>query len=296
MKKFPFGEIIKDAWKTIIHNTKLWWFGIFVGTGISVTIPDFSGYGGGGVGGGVDMGSFTKTLQDIMDNWVIVLVGIAFVALFLVVFFFIILICQSAILHGFVKVKNGEAYKFWNLVGLGIKKVGRLFWMAIIYVAPNLVLLGIALLAFPWSNFSLGGIRWWLIIPIVCILVLYNLFVALFRHYSYCFAVIENQSGWQAIKSGFCLMKKNFGNVFVVGLIYIGLSMAATIGMVITLLILCLPFVLLFVLAIFMAKWLIIVVISLGVIVLLTIALALRGAIGAYFQSYFTNAYWELKK
>jgi len=171
--------------------------------------------------------------------------------------------------------------------------------MLIIYSVPNLFLLGLGALSVPWETMetmSLGLIRWWLLIPVVIILILYNIFIALFRQYSYCFAVLENQTGWQAIKSGFDLLKKDFGNILVVGLIYIGLSMAATLAMVVIILAICVPFFLLFMIALFLGKWMMIIVIILWVIVGLVCFLALRGAIGTYFQSYFTHAYWELKK
>ena len=298
MKHFPFGDIIKDAWKTTIHNTKLWWFGLFVGGGLSVNMPssfDPSDFGGSD-GNGESLGNFTAILQKIASNWGAILAVILFIVLFFFAIWVLVFICQAAVLLGLVKVKNGESYKFWNLFSLGAKKIFRLFLMAIIYGVPNVILLGLGALSVPWEQISISGIRWWLLIPVIGIMILYNIFISLFRHYSYCFAVIENQSGWQAIKSGFGLLKKDFGNVFVVALIYLGLSMAAMLGMMIVLLALCVPFVLLGLISIFLAKWLMIVVIVIGAIALLVAALAIRGAMGIYFQSYFTNAYWEFKK
>ncbi len=122
MKHFPFGDIIKEAWKTTIHNTKLWWFGLFLGSGIAIQTPDFSDFSSSGSGGSDTLQSLSNNVQQILSNWVIVATIIGFVLLFFLVLFFISLLCRAAILHGLAKVKAGESYKFWSLAGLGAKK------------------------------------------------------------------------------------------------------------------------------------------------------------------------------
>jgi len=149
MDNFPFGEIIKKAWGTTFKNVKLWWLGLFVGGTVSFSFPNVDSFQN-------DVKDSIPNLQnawlEISQNWGLMLLVVAAALIFSVGIWIITLIARGGLVSGLESDRKKESYKFWSLVGVGAKKFPSLLLMDLMYALPVIVLMGIALAVFPWSD------------------------------------------------------------------------------------------------------------------------------------------------
>jgi len=298
MKTLHFGDLIRQALDWAWKNKILWIFGIFLGGG-GLSIPNVSSNDWEKIQQMYSsMGDTTPIFQEIgsLENLLTVRnIAIVVGALVIIGLIFIILsfFARAAMIFGLNRINQSKSYKFWELLKLGVKKFPRLFLMEIILGIPNLILLiPFAALIFDFKNKSLIA----LVIVAVVFMLIYNLMLFMFRHYSYCFAVLQEKSAWQSIKSGWQMFRSNLKELILVKVVEILLSILIAIGMITVIIILMIPLGLLGGLFLFGfgSGTGIAAAVVLGIIFILIMAL-IKGSINTFMQAYLTKVYFEVR-
>ncbi|MBU1132467.1 hypothetical protein KKC32_04455 [Patescibacteria group bacterium] len=294
MKNFPFGDLLKKAWKLTIRNVSLWWLGLLACGGSLMLQYDISDFQQ--MMADFSNGSLANSLSASMNQegsfWIAM---VAIILLLSLLFVLISLIARAGLIMGIGLLFEGGGYKFWQLVKVGLKKLPQLILLELV-----LLLVNVAVIAAPlYLYMSNSGNAVFLAILIIAavLLVIYNLFVGLFKHFSYCFIVLENYKFWKAIKSGMKLLVNNFVITFVSKLIHVGLWLAIGFATILALVILMLPFVLSgMVSLLIVGKVGVIIIGILAAIVAFVAVLAIRGSSNTYLQSFATGVYIKLSK
>lgn len=292
MNKFPFSELLKQAWRWTRKNLRLWWLGLFIGLGGLVF--DFYSNDVQDAFEQVFKDSSVDGLKNFLSN-----AGNASMLVFwlLVIFFILSVIGISAsagVILGIKRIKDSGKCQLRDLFKFGFKKIPRLLLLEIILGVPYYVLLipVVVYLVF-WANSVL------FMLFVVCLLALavYTVFVALFKHYAYCYAILEEQTAWQAIVSGMNLLKNNFWNFVVVKLIQAGLWIVAALAMSIAVVAAMLPVLLIgILLSQFVGSFGAAAMEVLSGIIGSAAVLAFRAGMNVFFAGYLTGAYWKARE
>ncbi|NQT49640.1 hypothetical protein HQ571_03020 [Candidatus Kuenenbacteria bacterium] len=290
MLKIAYSEILGKSWKWTIKNKILWIFGIFIGGGGAIynipTREDTEALQGFSFNEA--MGNLGVSLSE--PGVIAMVIGLALLGIALVLIGFW---ANASILIGLSKVKAGSPVKFVELFKSGFNKIGRILLMEILFGILNLVFLVLGLI-FVFARE--GGTIWIGIVIVTVLMIIYNLLIFVFRHYSYCFAVLENEKAWSSIKKGWQLFRANIGALLVVKLMEIALWIGISIGVIVALLILVIPFILLGLILSFTAGPVgLTIAVTLGIILILLALLILRGAVNTFMRSYLTHVYWQAK-
>lgn len=298
LNNFPFGELLKKAWQWTIKNKILWIIAFFAGSGgfaMNLSLNN----------------SDKKVIQNIFENSGMIKEKISMfwadmgnfiffifsILVFFLLFFLLSLAMNAAVIQANKKIQNNESYKFWSLVKSGFSFLPRMLLLSVLWGIPNLILLILMIVGLGFSLTASGA--WSIALFGIAMIVglIYNLFIWLLRHNAYCFAVLENNNAWTALKNSTRLLFKNFGIVLMAGLIEIGLSIAIGLGIIISLIILAIPFVILGGLLMFVVGgWGILVPVILGALISLCLLVVIRGASSFLFNIFLTNVYWEISK
>jgi hypothetical protein len=291
---FPFGELLKKTWGWTYKNKILWIIALFAGSG---------GYFLNFIPNGDDMNSLTggegsvatalENTKAIGSDAPFILFAILAILALVAVFYLIGLAARAAIISGVGEINSGKKYRFWKLVGGGFKKVPRILLMGIIMGLPNILFL--LLMVFG------GWLGAWYGITLLSVsglaFLLYNIYITILRHYSYCEAILKEKTSWDAITSGVKIVNKNFWVVVVTALIQIGLSMGIGIGTFIALLIMAVPFVVLgAIMALGLGALGMLIPAILGGLTFVVLIMALKGGINFFFNGFLTNVYWKIEK
>ena len=292
MQNFPFKQVLKKAWQLVKTNKLLWIIGIFVGSASMALDPPGEDWQGLHVD---SVGQVLINVKNFLSNPLL-----ALYALMVFVFFIAIVLAsfwaRVAMLEGIRKDRNGEKLQFGQLLKFGFGKMPRILLMEIILGVVNLIL-GVIIfftsVVNQDNNFTLNII----FLIAVLALVIYNVVLFMFRHYAYCFAVLEDCKALPAIKSGWKLFRQNARPLIVVKLIEVGLWMAGGIAAIIILAVCTAPFLLLgLILMVVVGALAWTIVAMLAVIALIIVLLVISGVLNTFFQSYLTYAYWQVKK
>lgn len=205
---------------------------------------------------------------------------------------FLSLWARATILHGLQKVRSAEPAKTFDLLRFGLKKIARLFLIEVFFIIPNAVGLILLFVLFPGMQ---KPIIWVLFIIVLVLVVLYNLFLFLFRHYAYCFGVLENFRAWAAVKAGLAMLVKNFSALILVKLIELGLWILAALCLVVALAILILPLIAIGAAVMYIGgPAALFVVAGIALAFLVLALLFLKGIINVFFHGYLTLVYWQI--
>ena len=292
---FPFSDFLKNAWRFTFRNRLLWIIGLFVGSGgffVNFNFQDWFNQVGAGTGAAVSFNVFLENAKNVFSGALPIVLILSGFFLLIFIMFLVSLIARGGMLSAIAREKSGEQSKFWSLIKMGYEKMGTFLVVEIILGAINLVFLGIFVLAL----FSFDNIIVKILVAIAIVaMIAYGIFISLFKHYVYCYAILESKTSWDSIKAGFALLKKNFWVMVMAKLIEIGLYIGIGICLIVASAILLLPIALLGVVMVFIFGVTAMVVAAIvAVLVLVVFVLALRGAASTYFQQFFTQVYWKI--
>ena len=272
----------------------MWIIALFAGSGgyFLNFIPngdDMKAFSGGD-------GAVSKVLENtkaISNDAPFIIFAILAILVLVLVFYLIGLAARVAIISGVNEINLGQKYRFWNLVRGGFKKMPRILLMGIIMGIPNILIL--LLMVFG------GWLGAWYGVTLLSIsglaFLLYNIYITILRHYSFCEAILKEKTSWDAITSGIKIVNKNFWVVVVTALIQVGLSMGIGIATFIGLLIIAVPFVVLgAILAFGLGAIGMLIPAILGGLTFIVLLMALTGGINFFFNAFLTNVYWKIEK
>jgi len=283
MQHFPFGELLKKAWKTTFFNMKLWWLALFAGGGAYSGMNYDPSSSFQGTNGEQLMSSIQKIPSGI---WIVI--GIA-VALLVLVLMFVSIVCQTGLIKGVDLANKGEKTDLWPMIKFGAKKfphVLLLGLMMFVIVAPLLVLM---LLGAWMSNL-------WIFIPGILLLIIVGVAMALFLFYSLYYVVLRDEKVLTAMSKSVDLFRKNWIITVVMFMIVWGISMAYMFGAMIAAFILVIPGALLVAGVAFLSKIAAIVLGVIGGIIMAVIIMALSAGYTTFLFSFYVSVFNKLEE
>ena len=227
-----FGKILSRAWQIVWKHKILWLFGILASCGRS-----------GGVSGG-NSGSFNTNfttdetqipagiehfLTSISNffsnikNWQIIFIIITLILVFFVIWVLAIVLStigKTALVLGAKKAEEGAhtlslrtlftdslAY-FWRILGLNLLISFALFLLGLLFIVPIIL----------FTIFTLG-IGLLCILPLLCLAIPIGWAIQVYVVQANNALIIENIGIFESLSRGWIVLKENFVNLFLMGLI-----------------------------------------------------------------------------
>lgn len=322
-RDFSYGELVRSAFRISWRNKFLWFFGFFVGSGLSSSFNVPSNFGGAPQN--QDVPNFDQlfstlsqtssqldtstplTLQAGLDGGSIALIiGAVVLALVLVVVLIaLVFISQGGLASSVAAIDGGEERRFGETWRAGLSNVLRLILQAILFFLISIaVFILVALVAgLPiLLTFLLSesvGLR--VAMSIIFGLIGVLLFVAIvipltvISQFAVRELVVGRSGAASSIGGAYRLFRRNIGRSLLVWLLNIGLKIVAGIGTFLVLALLALILIGPGVAVGFSGATT--TGIALGIIggvLFLIPAAILTGAVGTYFHAYWTLAYLRL--
>jgi hypothetical protein len=306
-----YGDLIKDAFRISWRNKYLWFFGFFVGG----TGANFAGNVPSG-GGTFDGGDFEQSGAGvsalaaqlgpgIFDNAALIVALVVVGVVILLAFIAMFLISQGTLAENVCAIDRGEVRRFSSGWRAGLRNFWRVLGYYVVFFLIGLGLLiaiGIPIALLVAGTFvltdSVGArIAVAVLAGLLGILLLVVVFVPLsiVAQYSLREVVVRREGVLASVGGGYRIFRRNLGRSLLLWLINLGLGIgvwiAVLIGLLLVGLVLFLPTILL-VFAEYTSAAVVAGIVA-GVI-LLPIVLAVSGATGAFFHSYWTLAYLRL--
>lgn len=304
-----YGDLIKDAFAISWRNKFLWFFGFFAGgtgTNFLGNVPS-----GGGSFDGRDfeqsgaVGLAAQVGSGIFDNAALIVALVVVGVVILLAFIAMSLISQGALAENVAAIDRGEGRRFSSGWRAGLRN----FWRVLgYYVVFFLIALGllvaigvpIALLvagAFAVTDSVGARVAVAVLAGLLGILLLIVVFVPLsiVAQYALREIVVRREGVFASVGGGYGVFRRNVGRSLLLWLINLGLGIGVGIAVLIGLLLVGLVLFLPTILLVF-AEYTTAAVVA-GVVagvILLPIFLAVSGATGAFFHSYWTLAYLRL--
>jgi len=289
MKEISFKKILRSAWDLVYSNLRLWWLGFLITSGglyFEYTKTDWQSFK-------VDMLSFQNISNAILGTsyvWYIVLIIFLIIILLVLLSFW----ARSALILGISHVNQGQPYKLRELSRASWKLFPRILIQELILVIPNVVLLILAILYLIYRDIPAMNILFWVIAIIFAV---YNIFLFIIKHYSYCNITLDGEKPYKAILYAVDLFKKNYFLLIKVKLAELAMWVCLGLGVLLALLICSLLFLLLMVISMFISELIpVSLFVYLGLFVMTVLLFALRGGANVFIQSYLTQIYWEVRK
>jgi hypothetical protein len=291
-----FGDILSKAWQIIWKHKVLWIFGILAGCA-----------SGGGNGNGL---SYTFGGSDFNDArwrpfniyfdsfaqvlpWLLLILAIILVLVVLAIFLGTIgriglirgaqQVDQGATQLKFKELFSGSTPFFWRVFALNLL-VGLLialfiFILIFLGVIGTVFTLGIGLLCF---------------LPLLCLLVPLGWLVSLWVEQANIAIVVEDLGIIEGLNKGWDVFKKNLGNILVMGLILLVISLVIGFLLAIPFFVVFTPFLMSFAFGQSSDIWLGFWVSIICLIVFIPILLVLYGILTAYVKTAWTLTYLRL--
>lgn len=304
-----YGDLIRDAFVISWRNKFLWFFGFFAGgtgTNFLSNVPT-----GGGNFGGDDFeqsgasGFAAQVGPGIFDNAALIVALVVVGVVILLAFIALSLISQGALAESVAAIDRGEGRRFSSGWRAGLRNLWRVLGYYVVYVLISLGLLvaiGIPIALLVAGTFAvtestgariavavLGGL-----LGLVLLLVVFVPF-SIIGQYALREIVVRRDGVFASVGGGYRIFRRNVGRSLLVWLINLGLGIGVGIAVLIALLLVGLVLFLPTIILAFAeyATAAVVAGIVAGVI-LLPILLAVSGATGAFFHSYWTLAYLRL--
>ncbi len=222
-----YGAIIKRAFSTAWEHKYLWILGFFVG--------------GTGVSGFNQIREYHLSANSKVEDLALVLLLLLFVILLVVTFFILSRICSGGLIANAARIRRGEPHSlseawsdgrryFWRMLGLLLGAI--LVYLAFLAIA---IIIGIILFAIHKVLFFLG------LLVLIPLSLAFFFFAALVLALAERFIILDDQSVFTAIESGFGLLKSKLGNSVGMGLLAVIINIPLTIALIIFALVLSLP-------------------------------------------------------
>ncbi|QYJ16240.1 hypothetical protein Rxycam_02073 [Rubrobacter xylanophilus DSM 9941] len=290
-----YGDLIRDAFRTVWRNRFLWFFGFFVaGSGFSFNVP------GGPSGGLPDSPRWSG------ETLVLLVAAAVLLALVLLLVYLVLgIISAGGLAWSVAAMERGERPGFSSTFRAGVGNFWKVLGQAVLLL---LIGVGLALLAFvvvggPFALLfvlteSVGArVIFGVLLGLLGVVLLVALYVpyAVVGQFALRELVVGRRGVVEAIGGAFGLFRRNAGRSILVWLINlalsIGVGIAAAVVFVLLGLVLFLPAIALGAAGYEAGA------IAAGVaagIVLLPLLLVATGAIGAFFHAYWTLAYLRI--
>ena len=304
-----YGDLIRDAFRISWRNKYLWFFGFFaggVGSSFGGNVPSGAGnFDGGSPEQSGTPGLAAQVGPGLFDNVALLVALFVAIGLIVLLFLALALISQGALAENVAAIDRGDGRRF----GLGWRAGLGNFWRVLgYYVVYFLITLGLlvaigvplALLVgvtFAVTEAVAARVIVAVLAALLGLLALIVVFIPLsiVGQYALREIVVRRAGVFASFGGGYRIFRRDVGRSLLLWLINLGLgigiTIAALIGLGIVGLVLFLPAILLGFAE--MSTAAIVAGIVAGVI-LLPVFLAVSGATGAFFHSYWTLAYLRL--
>jgi len=304
-----YGDLIRDAFRISWRNKYLWFFGFFVG-GVGSSFGGNVPSGAGNFDGGGSEQSGTPNLAaqlgpGLFDNVALAVALFVVIGLIVLLFLALTLISQGALAENVAAIDRGEGRRFGSGWRAGLGNVWRVLGYYVVYLLITLGLLiaiGVPIALLVGVTFAVTqSVAARVIVAVLAgllgILALILVFIPLsiISQYALREIVVRRTGIFASFGGGYRIFRCDVGRSLLLWLINLLLGIGVTIAVVLALgivgLVLFLPTILLAFAE--MSTAAIVTGIVAGVI-LLPILLAVSGATGAFFHSYWTLAYLRL--
>jgi hypothetical protein len=287
------GDVLSQTWKTIWKHKVLWIFGILAGCGSAGT-----GAGNGGITYQFNAPNDVQYYIDQIDPalaalYIGLLILVALVIIVLVIFFSTI--GRIGLIRGtyqnyngatrltFGEIFSGSTPYFWRVFGLNLL-VGLLTFVAIV----GLLFLGILGVVVTLGIFLLC------LIPILCLLMPVIWLLGVYVEQAIIAIVLEDLGVMDGLRRGWQVFKGNFGDMFIMGLILLIISLVVTFVLILPVMAAIFPFLIGIFSGTSQAFRTGVLVAIVTAICYLPIFLVLNGLVRAYIESAWTLNYIRL--
>ena len=304
-----YGDLIKDAFRISWRNKFLWFFGFFVG-GVGSSFGSNVPSGAGNLDGGGPEQSGTPGLAaqlgpGVLDN-VALVVALAIVGLLILLLFIAMtLISHGALAENVAAIDRGEGRRFGSGWRAGLRNIWRVLGYYVVFfllALGLLIIIGVPIALLVGVTFAVTqSVAARVIVAVLAgllgvgALILVFIPLSIIKRYALRELVVRRAGIFASFGGGYRVFRRDIGKSLLVWLIRIGLAIGVTIAAVLALgivgLVLFLPAILLALAE--MSTAAVVAGVVAGVI-LLPILLAVSGATGAFFHSYWTLAYLRL--
>lgn len=303
-----YGELVKDAFRVTLRNRYLWFFGFFAGgsLGSGLNIP--SG------GGGFDMDDFDRSGtssfagQVMSGNEVALAVGIGLVALLLFLLFVTLsIISNGGLAASVAALDRGEERRFSSTWRAGLSRFWRVLGYFILFFVIGLAIL--VLIALPlgllvagvFAGTESGSARVLTVVFAVLAGILLAVVTLIPLSIVAQFALrgisVGGERVFASFGGGFRLFRRNLGRSLLVWLIWVGLSIATGLALVLAALIVgLLLFLPTIVLAVAEYTTAAIVTGAVAALILVPLFVVAVAGINTFLHSYWTLAYLRLDR
>lgn len=303
-----YGDLIRDAFRVTWRNKYLWFFGFFVG-GVGSSSGGNIPTGAGGFGGGQEQSGSSGLAAQLgpgaFDSVALLVVVFAVIGLVVLLLVAMALISQGALAENVAAIDRGEGRRFGSGWRAGLGNFWRVLGFYVVYFLVGiglLVAVGIPIALLVAGTFALtqsvaARVIVALLAGLLGVVLLIVVFVPLeiVGKYALREVAVRREGVFASFGGGYRVFRRNVGRSLLVWLIRVGLAigvtLAAIIGILIVGLVLFLPAIILA--AADQTAAAVVAGVVAGVI-LLPVLLAVSGATGAFFHSYWTLAYLRL--
>ena len=304
-----YGDLIRDAFRISWRNKYLWFFGFFaggVGSSFGGNVPSGAGnFDGGGPEQSGIPGIAAQVGPGLFDNLALLIALFVVIGLIVLLFLALTLISQGALAENVAAIDRGEGRRFGSGWRAGLGNVWRVLGYYVVYFLITLGLLvaiGVPIGLLVGVTFAVTqSVAARVIVAVLAgllgLLALIVVFIPLsiVGQYALREIVVRRTGVFASFGGGYRIFRHDVGRSLLLWLINLLLGIGVTIAVVLALgivgLVLFLPTILLAFAE--MSAAAVVTGIVAGVI-LLPILLAVSGATGAFFHSYWTLAYLRL--
>ena len=303
-----YGDLIRDAFRISWRHKYLWFFGFFVGgtgTNLLGNAPTGGDFDGGDFERSGAAGLAAQLGPGVLDNAALVVALVVVGVLLFLVFLALFLVSQGALAENVAAIDRGEERRFGSGWRAGLGNIWRVLGYYVVFFLVGLGLLvaiGVPIALLIGGTFALTesvGAR--VLVSVLGGLLAVALLVAVFvplsivAQYALREIVVRGEGVFASVGGGWGVFRRNVGKSLLVWLINLGLGIAVTIAVLIGLLLVGLVLFLPTIGLAFAEQTTAAVVAGIVAgVILLPILLAVSGATGAFFHSYWTLAYLRL--
>ncbi len=304
-----YGDLIRDAVRVSWRNKYLWFFGFFaggVGSSFGGNVPSGAGnFDGGGPEQSGTPGLAAQLGPGLFDNVALLVALFVVIGLIVLLFLALTLISQGALAENVAAIDRGEGRRFGSGWRAGLGNIWRVLGYYVVYLLITLGLLvavGVPLgllvgVTFAVTQSVAARVIVAVLAALLGIVALIVVFIPLsiIGQYALREIVVRRTGIFASFGGGYRIFRRDIGRSLLLWLINlllgIGVTIAAVLALGIVGLVLFLPTILLAFAE--MSTAAVVAGVVAGVI-LLPIFLAVSGATGAFFHSYWTLAYLRL--
>ncbi|UCG23552.1 MAG: hypothetical protein JSW55_15615 [Chloroflexota bacterium] len=252
-----YGQLLTDAWQIVWRNKFLFILGFLAalaGTGSSSSNNFSYTFNVDDLPPG-----FGRSFDLFLDQWVPIVLGLFCLIVFVTIAFWLIsLTAQAGLISAAARLEDGEKVSFGEALGAGVSKLGRMIGIYLLLYGPFILLvIIIVLLAFLLTGSAIGyelsnasevfePILASIAIVIACVALLFCillpllLVVMIILPFAQRAAILEDHGVTASIGRAWGVIKSNLGEVAILVLIFLAISIGY--GIVVAMLMLPLAF------------------------------------------------------